>query len=97
MTTRREADSEWSTCRGKVSEGLDFADAAGRAVVITGIPYAPRNNAKARFLALVSVIVRIFHLQVKLRRQRRSPLLPMPQVARRCHHRHPLHAPQQGE
>lgn len=33
-------------CRGKVSEGLDFADSAGRAVVITGIPYAPRHDAK---------------------------------------------------
>ena len=30
----------FAVCRGKVSEGLDFADAAGRAVVITGIPYA---------------------------------------------------------
>ena len=33
-------------CRGKVSEGLDFADSAGRAVVITGIPYAPRSDPK---------------------------------------------------
>ena len=32
--------------RGKVSEGLDFSDRAGRAVVITGIPYAPPNDAK---------------------------------------------------
>lgn len=32
--------------RGKVSEGLDFADAAGRAVVITGIPFAPLADAK---------------------------------------------------
>lgn len=36
----------FAVCRGKVSEGLDFADAAGRAVVITGIPYAPRHDAK---------------------------------------------------
>lgn len=31
-----------------VSEGLDFADHAGRAVVVTGIPYAPRNDPKVR-------------------------------------------------
>ena len=27
----------FAVCRGKVSEGLDFADAKGRAVVITGL------------------------------------------------------------
>jgi hypothetical protein len=29
----------FAVCRGKVSEGLDFADANGRAVVITGLPF----------------------------------------------------------
>lgn len=29
-----------------MSEGLDFADSAGRAVVITGIPYSPRSDPK---------------------------------------------------
>ena len=33
-------------CRGKVSEGLDFSDRAGRAVVITGIPYAMFKDPK---------------------------------------------------
>jgi hypothetical protein len=33
-------------CRGKASEGLDFSDAAGRAVVLTGIPYAMRTDPK---------------------------------------------------
>jgi hypothetical protein len=28
----------FAVCRGKVSEGLNFADRAGRAVVITGMP-----------------------------------------------------------
>ena len=30
----------------KVSEGLDFADANGRAVIITGIPYPPKVDPK---------------------------------------------------
>ncbi|KAF3778448.1 ATP-dependent DNA helicase [Nymphaea thermarum] len=32
----------------KVSEGLDFSDNAGRAVIITGIPYAMRSDPKVR-------------------------------------------------
>ncbi|KAL1199370.1 Regulator of telomere elongation helicase 1 [Cardamine amara subsp. amara] len=44
----------FAVCRGKVSEGLDFADCAGRAVVITGLPYArvtdPRVRLKREFL-----------------------------------------------
>lgn len=38
----------FAVCRGKVSEGLDFADRAGRAVVITGIPYAMKTDPKVR-------------------------------------------------
>lgn len=38
----------FAVCRGKVSEGLDFADKAGRAVVITGIPYAMKTDPKVR-------------------------------------------------
>ncbi|KAK9100891.1 hypothetical protein Scep_024321 [Stephania cephalantha] len=38
----------FAVCRGKVSEGLDFADHAGRAVVVTGIPFATRNDPKVR-------------------------------------------------
>ncbi|KAE8724273.1 heat shock 70 kDa protein 14-like [Hibiscus syriacus] len=38
----------FSVCRGKVSEGLDFADHAGRAVVITGMPFATRTDPKVR-------------------------------------------------
>lgn len=33
-------------CRGKVSEGLDFADANGRGVIITGLPYPPFSDPK---------------------------------------------------
>ena len=35
-----------AVCRGKISEGLDFADAKARAVVVTGIPYAPAMDPK---------------------------------------------------
>ncbi|MED6133921.1 hypothetical protein PIB30_032722 [Stylosanthes scabra] len=38
----------FAVCRGKVSEGLDFADHAGRAVVITGLPYATYTDPKVR-------------------------------------------------
>lgn len=38
----------FAVCRGKVSEGLDFADHAGRAVVITGLPFPPSNDPKVR-------------------------------------------------
>lgn len=33
-------------CRGKISEGLDFADANGRAVLIVGLPYPPLKDPK---------------------------------------------------
>lgn len=36
----------FAVCRGKVSEGLDFSDRAGRAVIITGIPYAMKTDPK---------------------------------------------------
>ena len=26
-------------CRGRISEGLDFSDAAARCVIVVGIPY----------------------------------------------------------
>ncbi|GAQ79984.1 Helicase [Klebsormidium nitens] len=38
----------FAVCRGKVSEGLDFADKAGRAVIITGMPYAMKLDPKIR-------------------------------------------------
>lgn len=37
-----------AVCRGKVSEGVDFADINGRAVIITGIPFAPMFDPKIR-------------------------------------------------
>ncbi|XP_071521047.1 regulator of telomere elongation helicase 1 homolog [Panulirus ornatus] len=35
-----------AVCRGKVSEGLDFADRNGRAVIITGLPYPPFKDPR---------------------------------------------------
>jgi regulator of telomere elongation helicase 1 len=35
-----------AVCRGKVSEGLDFSDNNGRAVIITGLPYPPFKDPR---------------------------------------------------
>lgn len=35
-----------AVCRGKVSEGLDFANTYGRAVVITGLPFPPLKDPR---------------------------------------------------
>ena len=35
-----------AVCKGKVSEGIDFSDAHARAVIITGLPFPPRDNPK---------------------------------------------------
>nr|XP_015914103.3 regulator of telomere elongation helicase 1 homolog [Parasteatoda tepidariorum] len=35
-------------CRGKVSEGLDFADENARAVVITGLPFPPSMDPRVK-------------------------------------------------
>ena len=38
----------FAVCRGKASEGLDFADERARAVLVTGIPFAPVKDAKVQ-------------------------------------------------
>ncbi|XP_033941971.1 LOW QUALITY PROTEIN: regulator of telomere elongation helicase 1 [Pseudochaenichthys georgianus] len=38
--------SFFAVCRGKASEGLDFADTFGRGVVITGLPFPPRMDPR---------------------------------------------------
>ncbi len=43
----------FAVCRGKVSEGLDFSDRAGRAVVITGLPYPMKEDPKVRQMASI--------------------------------------------
>lgn len=35
-----------AVCRGKVSEGLDFANNYGRAVLVTGIPFPPLKDPR---------------------------------------------------
>ena len=45
----------FAVCRGKVLEGIDFADKAGRAVILTGIPHAgPKAWRAARVQARLS-------------------------------------------
>ncbi|XP_034733746.1 regulator of telomere elongation helicase 1 [Etheostoma cragini] len=36
----------FAVCRGKASEGLDFADSFGRGVIITGLPFPPRMDPR---------------------------------------------------
>jgi regulator of telomere elongation helicase 1 len=36
----------FAVCRGKMSEGIDFADNYGRAVIITGLPYPPYKDPR---------------------------------------------------
>eukprot|EP00004_Rigifila_ramosa_P014531 TRINITY_DN3311_c0_g1_i2.p1 TRINITY_DN3311_c0_g1~~TRINITY_DN3311_c0_g1_i2.p1 ORF type:complete len:416 (-),score=70.62 TRINITY_DN3311_c0_g1_i2:39-1286(-) len=43
----------FAVCRGKVSEGLDFANENGRAVVVTGLPYPPVADPKVKLKRLV--------------------------------------------
>uniref|UniRef100_A0A3Q3K5R3 Regulator of telomere elongation helicase 1 n=1 Tax=Monopterus albus TaxID=43700 RepID=A0A3Q3K5R3_MONAL len=38
--------SFFAVCRGKASEGLDFADTFGRGVIITGLPFPPKMDAR---------------------------------------------------
>lgn len=35
-----------AVCRGKASEGIDFADDAARAVIVTGLPFPPTKDIK---------------------------------------------------
>jgi regulator of telomere elongation helicase 1 len=36
----------FAICRGKVAEGLDFADEKGRAVIVAGLPYPPLKDQR---------------------------------------------------
>ncbi|RVE71231.1 hypothetical protein OJAV_G00072690 [Oryzias javanicus] len=38
--------SFFAVCRGKASEGLDFADAFSRGVIITGLPFPPKMDPR---------------------------------------------------
>lgn len=38
--------SLFAVCRGKISEGLDFADSRARAVIVVGLPYPPFHDPK---------------------------------------------------
>ncbi|KAG7521076.1 regulator of telomere elongation helicase 1 isoform X1 [Solea senegalensis] len=38
--------SFFAVCRGKASEGLDFADTFGRGVIVTGLPFPPKMDPR---------------------------------------------------
>lgn len=44
----------FAVCRGKISEGIDFANDNGRAVIVTGLPFPlitdPRVKLKQQYL-----------------------------------------------
>ncbi|TSM94697.1 Regulator of telomere elongation helicase 1 [Bagarius yarrelli] len=44
--SKSNGGSFFAVCRGKASEGLDFADTYGRGVLITGLPYPPRMDPR---------------------------------------------------
>jgi regulator of telomere elongation helicase 1 len=58
----------FAVCRGKVSEGLDFSDAHGRAVIVTGLPFPPKTDAK--------VVLKQRYLDEALHKTRLARLLP---------------------
>ncbi|MEQ2274189.1 Regulator of telomere elongation helicase 1, partial [Xenotaenia resolanae] len=41
-----QGGSFFAVCRGKASEGLDFADTFGRGVIITGLPFPPKFDPR---------------------------------------------------
>ncbi|KAL6568135.1 Regulator of telomere elongation helicase 1 [Orobanche hederae] len=79
MTKLKETSSSgaifFAVCRGKVSEGLDFADHAGRAVIVTGLPFATMTDPKhsripsAIFVLLILTSYSALVLCVRLKRE----------------------------
>lgn len=51
---KRSGACMFAVCRGKISEGIDFADDNGRAVIVTGLPFPlytdPKVILKRRYL-----------------------------------------------
>ncbi len=44
--TRGNGAIMFAVCRGKMSEGIDFSNNYGRAVIITGLPYPPYKDPR---------------------------------------------------
>lgn len=83
----------FAVCRGKISEGIDFADNNGRAVIITGLPFPlyvdPRVILKRQFLdenkavSLISTLYLVF-LVLKITKQKSAGQLWYNQQAYRA-------------
>lgn len=61
----------FAVCRGKISEGIDFADDNGRAVIVTGLPFPlytdPKVILKRRYLDESKVVgFESIHLKLKV-------------------------------
>ena len=50
QSARREGAILFAVCRGKVSEGIDFADEMARAVILIGVPYPPIKDKRYKML-----------------------------------------------
>lgn len=46
LIDEKSGASLFAVCRGKVSEGMDFADSKARAVIIIGLPLPPFNDPR---------------------------------------------------
>merc|ERR1740139_440029 len=48
VSKRRRGCALFGVCRGKISEGIDFKDDLARAVIVTGLPFAPFMDPKVK-------------------------------------------------
>ncbi|KCV69607.1 hypothetical protein H696_04026 [Fonticula alba] len=48
LSGRQTGGALFAVCRGKASEGVDFADSLSRGVIITGLPFAPYLDPRVK-------------------------------------------------
>ena len=68
--TRSRGAIMFAVCRGKISEGIDFANDNGRAVIVIGLPFPmhldPRVILKRQYLDENKVIYYFSNIRVNL-------------------------------